>query len=92
MVNDLCFTRLGTVASVGSDGGISIWDTNAKSLIHKFDNEKMPVLKCAFNRDSKLFAYACGLDWQDTRQQDRYDGYVKITRVEPSNIKPKNLR
>ena len=92
MVNDLCFNNMGTMCSVGSDGAISIWDINSKSSLRHFDKESESVLKCSFNPNGTLLAYACGFDYQDYNQCKPYNGFVKIQKIEPADIRPKNKR
>lgn len=63
-VNDIAFHPVhGTLATVGSDGSFSFWDKDARTKMKPSELMEQPIIKCAFNSNGQIFAYAVGYDW-----------------------------
>lgn len=63
-VNSIGFnTRYGTFATAGGDGNFVAWDKDNKQRLKNFQRLETSITKCAFNRDTTIFAYVMSYDW-----------------------------
>ncbi|EDV23533.1 uncharacterized protein TRIADDRAFT_27419 [Trichoplax adhaerens] len=53
----------GTIATCGSDGRFSLWDTLSRTKLKGSEQMDQPVTTCTFDPQGNLFAYATGYDW-----------------------------
>ncbi|KAK9892253.1 hypothetical protein WA026_019054 [Henosepilachna vigintioctopunctata] len=63
-VNDIAFHPVhGTLATVGSDGSFSFWDKDARTKLKPSELMQQSIVRCAFNSNGQIFAYAVSYDW-----------------------------
>ncbi|KAF7312176.1 Poly + rna export protein [Mycena indigotica] len=63
-INDISFHPVhGTFSTAGSDGGIHLWDKDARNRLKTFETAPGPVSATAFNRNGSIFAYSISYDW-----------------------------
>ncbi|XP_045476943.1 protein Rae1 [Harmonia axyridis] len=64
-VNDIAFHPIhGTLVTVGSDGTFSYWDKDARTKLKSSEGAmQQPIVRCAFNHNGQIFAYAVSYDW-----------------------------
>lgn len=54
-----------TVASVGGDGGLCLWDTQAHTMMMRYTaaGHQQAITAVAIEPSGTMMAYACGYDW-----------------------------
>lgn len=63
-VNCICFNnRLGTFATVGSDGAVNFWDKDKKKRLKQFPAIHRTIPCASFNAQGSMFAYSSSYDW-----------------------------
>jgi len=54
-----------TFSTAGGDGCFTYWDKDAKQKLQQFHraHPALPIVSTGFNKDGRMFAYACAYDW-----------------------------
>lgn len=64
-VNDIAFHPVdGTLATAGGNGVFHFWNKETRNRIMSSEVMEKPIMRCAFNNDGNLFAYAVSNDWR----------------------------
>ena len=90
-VNGICFHKLGTFATYGSDGAVKFWDKDKKDRLKVFPTIGRPISCASFNANGSLFAYASSYDWSkgSTHHTPQTPDEIYIHYVLEDEIKPK---
>lgn len=94
-INAISFhPTFGTFSTAGSDGTFNYWDKDSKQRLKSFNNVGSPISTTCFNRDGRIFAYACSYDWskghEHYKQTDK--NRILLQAVQEADIKGKGIR
>ena len=93
VVNDLSFhPTFGTLATCAGDGGVHIWDKDAKRSCKAYPIQPndLPVTACSFNRNGTLLAFAHGYDWAKGHQNATSGCTLKVRVVNEEDVQKRN--
>lgn len=96
-VNQISFhPQHGTFVSCGGDGGMVIWDKDAKSFVRGFPSagNNLPITCCAFSSGGNMLAYGVAYDWSRGHQLNAMGSPVRIRVhfLNESDVKQKQIK